>query len=114
MTFFYTWLFIHTGGSVFITIVAHATEGLIGRELTDDDGWTGTDETHWVLLYTAGWCAVALALLAFDWKLWRTRLTSSSPAIHGQPVPMTGPTPVNEQSEAGRDFPPRDDVGHGN
>ena len=114
VTFFYTWLFIHTGGSVFITIVAHATEGLIGRELTGDDGWTGTDETHWVLLYTAGWCAVALALLAFDWKLWRTRLTSSSPAIHGQPVSSTDPTPGNEQSAAGRDFPPRDDVGHGN
>jgi hypothetical protein len=40
VTFFYTWLFVHTGGSVFITIVAHATEGLIGRELTGDDGWT--------------------------------------------------------------------------
>jgi uncharacterized protein len=113
VTFFYTWLFIHTGGSVFITIVAHATEGLIGRELTGDDGWTGTDETHWVLLYTAGWCALALALLVFDWKLWRTRLTSSSPAVHGQPVPSTGPTPVSEHREAGRDFPSRDDVGHG-
>jgi uncharacterized protein len=85
---FYTWLFVHTGGSVFITIIAHATEGLITRELLGDDGWTGTDETNFALLYTAGWCTVALALLIFDWKLWRTRLPSSSPAIYGQPVPM--------------------------
>jgi membrane protease YdiL (CAAX protease family) len=95
VTFFYTWLFVHTGGSVFITIVAHATEGLIGRELTGDDGWTGSDETHWILLYTAGWCVVALALLIFDWKLWRMRLPSASPAIRSQPVPIAGPTPVS-------------------
>jgi CAAX protease family protein len=95
VTFFYTWLFIHTDGSVFITIVAHATEGLIGRELTGDDGWTGADETHWILLYTAGWCAVALALLVFDWKLWRTRLPSASPAVRSQPVRISDSTSVS-------------------
>jgi hypothetical protein len=34
VTFFYTWLFVHTGGSVLITIVAHAAEG---------DDWTRTE-----------------------------------------------------------------------
>ena len=29
VTFWYTWLFDHTGGSVLMTIVAHATEGII-------------------------------------------------------------------------------------
>jgi membrane protease YdiL (CAAX protease family) len=86
VTFWYTWLFVHAGGSVFITIVAHAAEGLIGRKLIGDDGWSGSDETHWVLLYTAGWCAVAIVLLAFDWQFWRTRTPSSSGAVYRQPV----------------------------
>jgi membrane protease YdiL (CAAX protease family) len=86
VTFFYTWRFVHTGGSVFITILAHAAEGLIGRELTGSDGWSGSDETHWVLLYTAAWCALAVVLLAFDWQFWRTRTPSDSRAVHRQPV----------------------------
>jgi uncharacterized protein len=94
VTFWYTWLFVHTGGSVFITIVAHAAEGLIGRELIGDDGWSGSDETHWVWLYTAGWCAVALALLVFDWKFWRTLIPSASPAVRSQPVRVSDPAPV--------------------
>ena len=90
VTFFYTWLFVHTGGSVLITIVAHAAEGLIPREFLGSDGWAGSDETQWALLYTTGWCAVAILLLVSDWQFWRTRLPSDSPAIHRQPV-----TPVN-------------------
>ena len=78
VTFFYTWLFIHSGGSVFITIVAHAAEGTIGREYTEAGAWTGADETSWYLLYTAAWCAVAIGLLVFDRKLWRAR--SGAPA----------------------------------
>ena len=86
VTFWYTWLFVHTGGSVFITIVAHAAEGLIGRKLIGDDGWSGSDETHWVLLYTAAWCALAVVLLAFDWQFWRTRTPSTSGAVYRQAV----------------------------
>jgi membrane protease YdiL (CAAX protease family) len=33
VTFWYTWLFNHTGGSVFITIVAHAADGIVGEQL---------------------------------------------------------------------------------
>jgi hypothetical protein len=50
VTFFYTWLFIHTGGSVLMTIIAHATEGTIGREFTGTNGFVGADETRWILL----------------------------------------------------------------
>jgi len=85
VTFFYTWLFVHTGGSVFITILAHAAEGLIGRKLIGDDGWSGSDETNWVWLYTTAWCALAIVLLAFDWQFWRARTPSTSGAVHGQP-----------------------------
>lgn len=70
VTFFYTWLLMGTGGSVFITIVAHAAEGVIGNRFTGSDGFSGTDETHWILLYTAGWCAVAIGLLLLNRDLW--------------------------------------------
>jgi len=89
VTFWYTWLFVHTGGSVFITILAHAAEGLMARQLIGDDGWSGSDESHWVWLYTAAWCAVAIVLLVFDWQFWRTRLPSTSGAVHREPV-VTG------------------------
>jgi hypothetical protein len=69
---------------VFITIVAHAAEGLIGREFTGSDGWSGSDETQWALLYTAGWIAVAVALLVFDWRFWRARTPSDSAAVHSR------------------------------
>ena len=36
VTFFYTWMFNHTGGSVFMTMVAHAADGLIGVKLLAD------------------------------------------------------------------------------
>lgn len=86
VTFFYTWLFVHTGGSVFITILAHAAEGLIPREFLGSDGWSGSDETQWALLYTAGWCAVAIVLLVFDWQFWRRPTPPDSRAVRGEPV----------------------------
>lgn len=54
VTFFYTWLFVHSGGSVLITILAHAAEGTIGRELTGTGGWSGADETQFAYIYTGG------------------------------------------------------------
>lgn len=88
VTFFYTWLFIHTGGSVFITILAHAAEGTIGRELTGGTGgWSGADETQWTVLYTVGWCAVAIAVLIFDRRLWRAR--EEGPVVRLEAAPAT-------------------------
>jgi uncharacterized protein len=81
VTFFYTWLFVHSGGSVFITILAHATEGVIGRGFVGTDRFVGGHETNWVLLYTAGWCAVAIGLLVFDRKLWRDHAPASARAF---------------------------------
>jgi uncharacterized protein len=78
VTFFYSWLFLRTG-SVFLTIVAHATEGLFGRTLTGKHGWSGSNHTHWNLLYTAGWCLVAIAVVALDWQLWRSRAGAPEP-----------------------------------
>lgn len=78
VTFFYSWLFIHTG-SVLITILAHAAEGTIIRKWTGTDGWSGADETQFSLVYTGAWFAVVIALLVFDWQMWRSR---SSAAHH--------------------------------
>jgi hypothetical protein len=55
-TFVASWLFNHTGGSVLMTIVMHATEGSIQAE-----GW----------VYTGLWLAVAIGVVIFDWKAWR-------------------------------------------
>jgi hypothetical protein len=38
---------------------------------------------------------VAIVLLIFDWKLWRTRLPSASPAVRSQPVRTADATPVS-------------------
>lgn len=72
VTFFYTWIFNHTRGSVFMTIVAHAAEGLIAAAFVGKDGFTGAGETRFAVLYTAGWCVVAIVLVVFDRKMWRT------------------------------------------
>jgi hypothetical protein len=102
VTFWYTWLFVHTGGSVFITILAHAAEGLIGRKLIGDEGWSGSDETHWVWLYTAAWCALAIVLLVFDWQFWRSRTPSTSRAVHSRPVVSDPERARSEQAESRR------------
>jgi uncharacterized protein len=74
VTYFYTWLYNHTGASVFMTIVAHAAEGTITGELVGDDGFSGAHETRFAVLYTLGWCVVAIALVVLDRPAWRSRL----------------------------------------
>jgi membrane protease YdiL (CAAX protease family) len=86
VTFFYTWLFIHSGGSVFITVLAHAAEGTIGREFTGTDGFVGAAESRWILLYTAGWCAVAIGLLVFDREFWRGSSSRSVERVKAAPA----------------------------
>jgi hypothetical protein len=56
VTFWYTWLFNHTGGSVLMTLVAHNIEGNIQAQ-----GW----------IYMGVWLAVAIGLVVFDWQYWR-------------------------------------------
>ncbi len=72
VTFFYTWLFLRSGGSVLLTILAHAVEGTVAPQFTKSTGFSGSDKAHWTLLYTAGWCAVAIAVVVLDRKLWRS------------------------------------------
>jgi membrane protease YdiL (CAAX protease family) len=97
VTFFYTWLFVHSGGSVLITIVAHASEGVIVREFVGTDGWSGADETQFAVIYTAAWCAVAIALLVFDRQMWRTR-EASAKSRYGPDVESVQPAAALERT----------------
>src|SRR5215213_10241262 len=57
VTFWYAWLFNHTGGSILLLVIAHDIEGSIQYEL----GW----------IVMGVWLAVAIGLVVFDWKAWR-------------------------------------------
>jgi membrane protease YdiL (CAAX protease family) len=68
VTFWYSWLFNHTGGSVLITLMAHATQGTI----TIGGLWSaGADFAQANLLFSVVASAVAIGLVVFDWKAWR-------------------------------------------
>ena len=56
VTFWYTWLFNRTAGSVLLLVVAHNIEGDIQAQ-----GW----------IYMGVWLAVAIGLIVFDWQSWR-------------------------------------------
>ncbi len=82
VTFWYTWLFNHTGGSVLMTIVAHATEGTIQTEVFSN---AGAAAARMSLLYGVVWCVVAIGLIIFDRKAWR------GPAPAGATTPPVMP-----------------------
>src|SRR5919199_246665 len=68
VTFWYTWLFNHTGGSVLMTLVSHAVQGTI----TIGGLWAvGADFAQANLITGFVWFAVAIGLVIFDWKFWR-------------------------------------------
>lgn len=85
VTVWYTWLFDHTGGSVLMTIVAHATEGTIQTEAF----WSaGAAAARMSLLYGAVWCVVAIGLVILDRRLWRGLApvpATVQPAEHAEP-----------------------------
>jgi hypothetical protein len=68
VTFWYAWLFNHTGGSVLLTLVAHSAEGTIHWA----DLWSGADVDRFPWLYLAFWALVALVIVAFDRAAWRS------------------------------------------
>jgi hypothetical protein len=67
VTFWYAWLFNHASGSSLLTLIAHATEGVIETSTLWPDS---ADTARMPWLYSLVWCAVALGLLVFDRRFW--------------------------------------------
>jgi uncharacterized protein len=91
VTFFYSWLFLRSGGSVFLTILSHAVEGTVAPRFSGTHGFVGSDKTHWTLLYAAGWCAIAIAIVVLDRPIWQPSARSNEPWLEApQPLPTVG------------------------
>jgi membrane protease YdiL (CAAX protease family) len=56
VTFWYSWLFAHAGGSVLLCLVAHGVEGAINND---------------TLVYVSVWLVVAVLLVVVDRRWWR-------------------------------------------
>jgi uncharacterized protein len=78
VTFWYTWLFNHTSGSVLMVVVAHSVEGSIQAQ-----GW----------IYMGVWLAVAIGLVVFDRKAWRA--PAPAPATTVLSMPLRRATPAS-------------------
>src|SRR5215212_6832084 len=65
VTFFYTWLFNHTGGSVLLSIVSHSAQGTI--QIGGLWAVAGADFARANLITSFVWLAVAIGLVVFDW-----------------------------------------------
>jgi membrane protease YdiL (CAAX protease family) len=83
VTFVYTWIFNHTGGSAFMTLVSHAAEGTIRLGAV---GFLAADATRLASLYAGVWCLTAICLLAFDRRFWLARRPSMPRAPQAEPV----------------------------
>ena len=79
VTFWYTWLFNHTAGSVLLVVVAHNIEGSIQFA----QGW----------IYMGVWVAVAIGLVVFDRKAWRGPAPAEA-TTPPQAIPPTAAAPA--------------------
>jgi CAAX protease family protein len=78
VTFWYTWLFNHTGGSVLMTIASHAAQGTIMIGAL----WpAGADLAQAMLLNGVVLSVVAIGLVVFDWKAWRGPAPASATTV---------------------------------
>jgi uncharacterized protein len=80
VTFWYAWLFNRTGGSVLLTLIAHATESAVNIQGLWPPG-AGTDGAVWSSLIA--WTLLVVALLIFDRKSWRTAPESAIDRVPG-------------------------------
>jgi hypothetical protein len=80
VTFWYAWLFNHTGGSILLLVIAHNLEGSIQYEL----GW----------IVMGVWLAVAIGLVVFDLKAWRAPAPAPATTTPSQPIPPSGAAPA--------------------
>mgnify|MGYP003296483929 CR=1 FL=1 len=85
VTFWYTWLFNRTGGSVLMTLVSHAAQGTIQIGAL----WpAGADFAQANLLNGVVLSVVAIGLVVLDWQFWRGPApvpATVQPAYVGEP-----------------------------
>jgi CAAX protease family protein len=81
VTFWYAWLFNRTGGSVLLTLIAHATEGTVNIQGLWPPG-AGGDGAVWTSLIA--WALLVIALLVFDRKSWRKAPESAIDRVPGR------------------------------
>ena len=81
VTFWYAWLFNRTGGSVLLTLIAHATEGSCQHQGLWPPG-ADADRAAWTWLIA--WALLVVALLIFDRKSWRTAPESAIDRVPGR------------------------------
>jgi membrane protease YdiL (CAAX protease family) len=81
VTFWYSWLFNRTGGSVLLTLIAHVTEGSVNFQGLWPAG-PDADRTTWTWLIA--WALLVVALLIFDRKSWRTAPESAIDRVPGR------------------------------
>ena len=81
VTFWYAWLFNRTGGSVLLPLIAHVTEGCINTQGL----WpAGADADRLAWTWLLAWTLLAVALLIFDRKSWRTAPESAIDRVPGR------------------------------
>jgi len=91
VTFWYTWLFNHTGGSVLLVLLAHATQGTIKIGAP----WSASaDVAQALLVYAFVASAVAIGLVIFDRKAWRSPADARTTTPPPQAIPPREVTPV--------------------
>jgi uncharacterized protein len=90
VTFWYTWMFNRTGGSVLITFLSHNTQGTITMGGLWAVGTAGFAQA--TLLYSVVASAVVIGLVVFDWKAWRG--PAAAETTPPQAMPPRGATPA--------------------
>jgi uncharacterized protein len=74
ITFIYVWLFDHTGGSLLMTLLFHASQGAFTFGML---GYTGADAERAAAVYTGVLIVTVAGLLALDRPAWRTAPASA-------------------------------------
>jgi membrane protease YdiL (CAAX protease family) len=70
ITFWYSWLLNRTGGSVLLTVIAHAAQGIVQPWRLWENSAHGLRE---IVFECVLWCVIAVALVLVDRKFWRRR-----------------------------------------
>ena len=80
VTIWYTWLFNRTGGSVLLTLIAHATEGSVNIHAM----WSGLYAERLSWMWLLAWTLLVVILLIVDRKSWHTAPESAIDRVPGR------------------------------